>query len=173
MKGKAVRSKQTEKMFSIRRKIILFLIVIIVVFSGVTIAFIGSTLNRNSIKRFNRIVPRDLYYIANSFQLFFNSSNAVLSALAEDEDVRNADDTLYSYVSSAKKIKVADTVKSEMEKKLVKKFKNTFSNFPEYVEVYLGTKWGGYATSFDGEMPAGYDPRKRMWYQMASGKRKR
>ncbi|UTC64800.1 methyl-accepting chemotaxis protein [Treponema sp. OMZ 788] len=168
MEDKVLKSNKDDKIFSIRWKIILILVVITVVFSGVTIAFIGSTLNRNSIKRFNRIVPRDLAYIANSFQLFFDSSKAVLSTLAQDEDVRNADDTIYSYASSTEKIKASDTIKSETEKKLVKKFKNTLSNFPEYVEVYLGTKWGGYATSFDDEMPVGYDPRKRMWYKMAS-----
>ncbi|UTC77163.1 methyl-accepting chemotaxis protein [Treponema sp. OMZ 799] len=168
MKGKVLGTKQKEKMFSIRWKIILILVVIIVVFSVVTVGFIGTTLNRNSIKRFNRIVPRDLSYISNSFQLFFNNSKAVLNSLAEDEAVRNADDSIYSYISSTKKVKASDTIKSETEKQLVKRFKNIFSNFPEYVEVYMGTKWGGYATSFDGEMPAGYDPRKRMWYQKAS-----
>ena len=33
--------------------------------------------------------------------------------------------------------------------------------------VFMGTKWGGYATSSQGSMQAGYDPRKRSWYRQA------
>lgn len=159
------KGKSNIKTFSIRRKIILMFSGLIIVFTGITMGFIGKTLNKNSITRFNRIVSRDLVHIANSFQLFFDNTKSVLNSLSEDEAVRRADDTIYSYALSTKKIRAADTIKSETEKKLLKRFKNVFSNFSEYVEVYFGTKWGGYATSFDGEMPEGYDPRKRMWYE--------
>ncbi|PID74841.1 MAG: methyl-accepting chemotaxis protein [Desulfobacterales bacterium] len=33
-----------------------------------------------------------------------------------------------------------------------------------FLEVYLGTEWGGYASSAPAAMPKGYDPRKRGWY---------
>ncbi|UTC66377.1 MULTISPECIES: methyl-accepting chemotaxis protein [unclassified Treponema] len=167
MAGSSSQHKKADKMIPIRFKMILIFSVLIIVFTGITVGFIGNTLNKNSLKRFNRIVPRDLVHISNSFQLFFENTKAVLNSLSQDGDVRKADDTIHSYVLSNEKIKAAETVKSGTEKRLVKHFKNVFSSFPEYVEVYLGTKWGGYATSFDGAMPAGYDPRKRMWYEKA------
>ena len=40
--------------------------------------------------------------------------------------------------------------------------------FPEYLEVYMGTKWGGFVSSFEGEMSAGYDPCERLWYRTGS-----
>lgn len=171
MKNSNVEFGEKQKIFSISSKIILIFSILILVFSGITVGLIGKTLNANSLKRFNRIVPRDLVHISNSFRLFFYNTKSVLNSLAEDVDVKNADDTIHSYVLSTEKIRASDTVKSETEQRLVTRFKNVFSNFSEYVEVYLGTKWGGYATSFDGEMPAGYDPRKRMWYQKASDAR--
>ena len=39
---------------------------------------------------------------------------------------------------------------------------------PDLAEIYLGTKWGGYATNFDSSMNGGYDPRKRGWYATAN-----
>ena len=47
-------------------------------------------------------------------------------------------------------------------------FKRMFDAKEQYVEVFMGTKWGGYATNLDYEVFAGFDPRKRGWYQLAS-----
>ena len=41
-------------------------------------------------------------------------------------------------------------------------------NDKDIAEIYVGTKWGGYATNFDNTMSGGYDPRKRGWYEIAT-----
>ena len=59
-------------------------------------------------------------------------------------------------------------LRSEIELKIASLFKSIETGFPEYLEVYMGTKWGGFVSSFEGEMSAGYDPRERAWYGIGS-----
>lgn len=60
--------------------------------------------------------------------------------------VKAADDTLHNYSAETRDINVKDTVKSKTELELVSLFKHIQAHFPEFAEVYLGTRWGGYAT---------------------------
>lgn len=122
------------KLFPIGRKIILIFAVLTIVFTGITVSFIGKTLNENSLKRFNRIVPRDLIHISNSFKLFFDNTKSVLNTLSQDEDVKKADDTIHSYVLSTKKIRAEDTIKSEMEKNSSSVLKMYFPIFPNMLK---------------------------------------
>ncbi len=41
---------------------------------------------------------------------------------------------------------------------------------PNYLDVYIGTKYGGFLLARVDELPAHYDPRKRPWYQEAVAK---
>lgn len=106
--------------------------------------------------------------LSDSVSIFITDAKNNLELLAKNESVKNADDTLHRYFLDPAPIKAKDTVKSNCEKNLVRIFKQFFNAHPEYAEVYLGTIWGGYATSFDNEMSNEYDPRKRTWYKAAT-----
>ncbi|WP_024469259.1 methyl-accepting chemotaxis protein [Treponema pedis] len=157
-----------NKIFSIRHKLVLSFTLIILTFIIAIVLITGYTSRRNCLTRFYNRTSSELNHIDYSVSVFFNNTKSVLSTLSEHSDVRNADDSLHRYYLDKENIKAADTIKSENEKTLTALFKHFLGRFDEYVEVYLGTKWGGYATSFDGEMSAGYDPRKRSWYVLAS-----
>ncbi len=108
-----------------------------------------------------------LFQIGNGINFFFNSVKNNLEMCANNPKVRNADDSLHRYFIDSKDVNASDTIKSETEKKLVEYFKQVFNANEEYAEVYMGSIWGGYATSFDGKMSHTYDPRKRSWYNQA------
>ena len=50
---------------------------------------------------------------------------------------------------------------------MVTLFKAIEESFPEFQDVYMGTRWGGIATVWTGEDELGYDPRQRGWYKQA------
>lgn len=156
------------KIFSIRKRLVLISTLSILLLFLITAHLVGYTSKTNCVARFYANTNSELVHIEDGIKMFFDNTKKVLHILAEHPDVRNADDSIHQYRLDTVNIKAIDTVKSQNEKTLVALFKHFFSKFGEYVEVYLGTKWGGYATSFDGEMSAGYDPRKRSWYLLAS-----
>ena len=157
-----------NKMYSIRHKLVLTFTVIILLLLAAIAGIIGYVSKRNSISRFYTTASSELKHIGEGITVFFDNTKNVLNVLAEHPDVRNADSSVHRYMFDKVDIKASDTVKSETENKLVVLFKHFFTCFDEYLEVYLGTKWGGLATSFEGEMSAGYDPRTRPWYIQAS-----
>ncbi|UTC77164.1 methyl-accepting chemotaxis protein [Treponema sp. OMZ 799] len=161
-------TQKKEKMFSIRYKVILFFIFTILVFTSLTVYIIGKNIKTENLRRVDRVVPRDLEYISNSFTIFFDNAKSVLLSISQNKDVRSADSSINSFALSETKTSLKNIKRSETEKNIVDVFKNLFSSFPEYVEVYMGTKWGGSVTSYDGEMPAFFDPRKRKWYEDAA-----
>lgn len=157
-----------RKIFSIRKRLMLVFILMssLLILTILLIASIAT--NANCVANFEHNAAQSLFHINNNISLFFDNTKKVLDVLAEEPRVREADDTLHQYGLDKTNILASDTVKSKTEQELVKLFKHFLSMFDEYIEVYLGTKWAGYATSFDGEMKAGYDPRNRPWYLLAS-----
>ena len=86
--------------------------------------------------------------------------------LAENPAVKNADETLYNYTGERKDIVYTHNGKTEQDIKAL--FVRMDKNYEEFKEIYLGTKWGGAASSWAEEESQGYDPRTRSWYKDAA-----
>ena len=156
------------KYFSIRLQLLIaFTVVIGALLSSVSV-FTGAQLKKNSVKHFTSIMEHDLMMIGNTVQLLFDDTGNVLSMLAKQEDVRNAGTELYSHINDTEDRKMTDIVRTPRDRKIRNLFKNVQENFPDYIEVYMGTKWGGFTSNHDGFHPRHYDPRERGWYKLAS-----
>ncbi|MBQ9239031.1 MAG: HAMP domain-containing protein, partial [Treponema sp.] len=155
--------------FSIRRKLTVVFSAVIIVFVFFVSVVIGYHVRKSTSNQFHSTIVQDVQLIGNSFQIFFNSNSAVLNTLAEHPYCRAADSSIHTYMQERERVRTTDVVQSETEKNIATLFRWVYSHFPEYLEVYMGTRWGGYVTSFDGEMPAGYDPRERIWYHVGTG----
>ncbi len=156
--------------FPIRSKLVLLFLFVIITLIVLVSAIIGYQVYKASITNFYKTAEDDMKLIERNVELFFSNTSNMLKNLSENPYCREADISLNSYVNEKENIIISDTVKGDTEKKLISLFKRVYSSFPEYREVYLGTKWGGFASSFEGELFAGYDPRKRPWYISASEK---
>ena len=100
--------------------------------------------------------------------MFFESKEVELNVFAESDAVKAADDTIHSFVNESGSIQISGYEKSPAEEEIRKVCKLFAKNDMDIAEIYLGTKWGGYATNFDNSMNGGYDPRKRGWYETAN-----
>ncbi|HPY87992.1 MAG TPA: methyl-accepting chemotaxis protein [Spirochaetota bacterium] len=153
---------------SISRRIILFFCLIFaVVFTLIFVYFTRAIIDNGKLE-FYDFAEMQLSDIHKSICFFLSSAGKNLELLAKDEFVRNADDTLHQYFKDSRDVLVSETIKSPTEQNLVRIFKSFFNFYPEYAEIFFGTIWGGYATSYDGKMSNSYDPRKRDWYKAAS-----
>ena len=100
--------------------------------------------------------------------MFFNAKEVELNVFAESDAVKASDETIHSFVNETGTIQILGYKKSPVEEEIRKICKSFANNDPDIAEIYIGTKWGGYATNFDSSMSGGYDPRKRGWYETAS-----
>lgn len=156
-----------KNFFTIRNKLIVFFAVLILIFTLSVIVLVSGRLHSESTAAFNNNADDSLNHIASSFELFFENTKNTLTMMCTNAHLRSCYGTLPSFIPEAKDIKIADMDLTDRAKELVAFFTDIYNSFPAYFEVYIGTADGGFVSSYDGEMSAGYDPRTRMWYEKA------
>ena len=156
-----------KKSMSLRVKILLVGILSLCILILCACSIIGFQVYQVNIWQYDQTSSQQFSLIKQMIDLFMQNNKNTLKMLAEHPVVRAADDTINSYVFAKQDVIVKNTQKGSTEQAMVTLFKRIHDNYPDTAEVYFGSKWGGYATSWDGSMSAGYDPRKRSWYRQA------
>lgn len=90
-----------------------------------------------------------------------------INAFANESTIKQADDTLTSYVNKTGKYEVIANNNVDTEKAIYRRFEEFGKTHPNYQYVYMGTQWGGYIQYPEGNMDGPYDPRQRPWYPIA------
>lgn len=132
------------------------------------VSVIGVRVRRSGIEQFGENMSRETALVENSINLFFSETFDDLSMLASHPAVNAADNSIESYYDTSSATMTHSRELSSTEAEMTDLFRRIFDAKEQYVEVFMGTKWGGYATNLDYEVFAGFDPRKRGWYQLAS-----
>ena len=156
-----------RKGMSLRTKILLYGVFSLCCLVICTCAVIGFQLYQVNIKQYDRTSSQQFSLIEQMIDLFMQNNKNTVKMLAEHPTVQAADETINSYMAAKQDVIVKNTQKGSTEQAMVTLFKRIHGSYPDTAEVYFGSKWGGYATSWDGSMSAGYDPRKRSWYLQA------
>lgn len=155
-------------MFTIQKKLVLFSSCIILALVFLVVSVIGVRVRRSGIEQFGENMSRETALVENSINLFFSETFDDLSMLASHPAVNAADNSIESYYDTSSATMTHSGELSSTEAEMTDLFRRIFDAKEQYVEVFMGTKWGGYATNLDYEVFAGFDPRKRGWYQLAS-----
>lgn len=155
-------------MFTIQKKLVLFSSCIIFALVFLVISIIGFHVRQSDIGQFHENVLRETALVENSITLFFSDTMNNVELLANHPDVRLINEEINSYVDRPTLTDLKTVARTPLEQRIFTLLRGVFTSHPNYVEVFLGTEWGGKVTSFDGNQTANYDPRKRAWYKAAS-----
>ncbi|UTC64861.1 methyl-accepting chemotaxis protein [Treponema sp. OMZ 788] len=158
-----MKTNNQKKGLSIRTKfIIAFTSAIIAIILSIC-TIIGIQVYRSSVNQFNQIIVQQVSIAEQMFKLFTKNNKNIVTTLSENAEIKNVGDSLRKYHLSKTQKPDPESYDNVSQKKLNLILKNAANNFPEFDAVYLGTKWGGDASSGADEAP-GYDPRTRSWY---------
>ncbi len=141
-----------------------FVMLIVVAISAVTT---GIFFSKNCLDNFYINAGTELSQFNDSITMFFTAKKAELNVFSNLEAVKAADETIHSFVDEVGEIQILGYAKGPVEQRIREVCKNFAAQDSDIAEIYIGTKWGGYATNFDSSMSGGYDPRKRGWYSTA------
>ncbi|MDE6244655.1 MAG: HAMP domain-containing protein [Treponemataceae bacterium] len=154
--------------FTIQKKLISFSSCIILVLVLLVVSIIGLRVRRSSIRQFHENIERETALVEHSVNMFFLDTMRNVEMLASHPDVRLVNEDINSYVDRSTLTDLKTVQRTPLERRIFQLLREMFTSHPDYVEVFLGTKWGGKVTSFDGNQTANYDPRKRAWYKAAT-----
>ena len=157
-----------KRTLAISTKITIGAILIILVSVAITSVVTGVFFKRACLKNFFNTAEVGLSEFSDSIAMFFSAKEIELNVFAESNQTKAADDTIHSFVDEEGVIQILEYKKSRTEEEIRNLCKIFAAHDSDIAEIYIGTKWGGYATNFDSSMNGGYDPRKRGWYETAN-----
>ena len=156
-----------KKGMSLRTKILLIGVTLLCVLIICACAIIGLQVYQVNIRQYDQTSSQQFALIRQTVMLFMQNNKNTVKMLAEHSTVQAADESLNNYTASKQKVLLKNVPKGEKEQEMVTLFKRIHNGYPDTAEVFFGSKWGGFVSSWDDTVSAGFDPRKRMWYQQA------
>lgn len=157
-----------KKRLSIATKLSIGVSVIILLVVALASNLTGYFFSQYCLEKFYESSDTAISEFSDSISMFFGAKEVELNVFAESNQVKAADDTIHSFVNEVGTVQILGYKKSPVEEEIRSLCKSFAANDKDIAEIYLGTKWGGYATNFDSSMNGGYDPRKRGWYETAN-----
>ena len=158
-KTAAIRKKSASVTARLLRAITITIISIV----AVICAIVGFQLYKKNITQFDEFTAQQFSNIEKSITLFIQNGKNAVSMLAENLAVKNADETLYSYIEQSREV----SHNGKREQDIISEFSIIKANYIDFKEIYMGTKWGGFIGVKDEQIPKGFDPRERDWYKNA------
>ena len=155
------------KSLTIKKKLIFAFAAITLIPILILSYFLLQNIRENALESFITSTERELVQIDKGFTFYMNGVKSTVKMLTSSSLVRKTDDTVPNYIATTEKKMITPAEAGTFAVKLHKFFNVIRQSESSYLEVYMGTKYGGYGTSDPGAMAAGYDPRKRDWYSDA------
>ena len=156
-----------RKATSIRFRLLRAITITIISIISVICAAVGYELYKKNAAQFNDFTSQQCSNIKKSIDIFIQNGKNVVTMLTSHPAALGADETIYNYTIEAQKSGIIYTHTGKTEQDIVTLFRATERSFPEFREIYMGTKWGGAVSSWSEEENKGYDPRERSWYKKA------
>jgi methyl-accepting chemotaxis protein len=152
------------KKVSIKQKLIIAFCLVVLIPITIISVVIGTKIRTSSINTFVDSTSRELKQVDNAMGFYINSAKLDAALLASHPVIKKADESIINYTET----RVAKTIdpmeQGGLNAQIHQILKHMHINHKEYLEVFLGTSWGGYVSSVIGDMPAGFNPLKRDWY---------
>ncbi len=155
--------------FSIKKKLILGFILASLIPILIISVLLIMKINKESLNSFVSSTNRELKQIDNAVFFFLEGGKTTIRALAASPQSKNADDTIPNHTHTSSKTLISPLDAGNVATRMHEYYKIIQDANENYIEVYMGTEYGGYGSSLLSPMPAGFDPRKRGWYTSALG----
>lgn len=121
----------------------------------------------NSLETFFTSTTNELSHINKAISLFISETQANTSMLARHPAVVKSDESVNSFINQTEEKISSDFEVGKVEADILELSRTLLKTHKSFIDVYVGTEFGGFSMASDAPLPAGYDPRKRPWYKEA------
>lgn len=149
---------------TLRKKLLISLLGATIVPILLICFFLGYTIRKNALDGFFTSTGRELNHIEKSISLFIDETKYNTSLLALHPAVKNTDDSVNSFINQTESKASSDMKIGPVERNILDLTQSLLKTHRSFVDVYVGTKFGGFSMASDEPLPPGYDPRVRPWY---------
>ncbi|CAG35691.1 methyl-accepting chemotaxis protein [Desulfotalea psychrophila] len=157
------------KDFSIKQKLVFAFAATSLISIIILSSFLIYNIKNNAVNSFVSATNRELEQIDNGFKFFIEGVATSIRAISSNNLVRNLDVRLPNYTETTVKKQVNLNVLDPRAVAIHELFRQSEQADGAYLEAFMGTQYGGFASSSLG-VPAAFDPRQRGWYREALAK---
>ncbi len=152
--------------WTIKKKLVLaFMLTAVVPIIAISL-ILRSVISDYSRESFETSSEEQLTHIGSIFTMFFSEIKNQTKTLANHHLLNELDETITSYTGTTKSMYIDHMAKGGIEADTTKLLRLFHHNNPNLSEAFLGMENGGYISSIEAELPAGFDPRVRPWYKL-------
>lgn len=152
----------------IRAKIGTFCAAIVIILTLAICIVVWQREYKSCLNEFRDNMQTNIYLSDNGIGQYLSGVEGVVNMYAIDPELQNVDGSCKVYKNNDAPAMSNLPDISAVERALSDRFKRVLVAHPTYLQMWLGTKYGGYPTSMDYAVPAHYDPSKRGWYLQAA-----
>lgn len=152
--------------FTIRKKLILILVGLPLIPLLVLSTYFVNNVRKQAVNGFISSTNRELTHVNNSFVFFMSGIKNEIKLLATAPELRESYGMLPNFTQTTTTTTIPEDTLVESAKKAFRLCQRTKESSPFILEAFIGKEKGEYLDT-ELEMPGGYDPRRRPWYQQA------
>ncbi len=152
--------------FTIRKKLICILVGLPLIPLLVFSFYFLDNIKKQAVQSFISSTNRELRHVDKSFVFFMDGVKNTVTFLATTPELHESYEQFPDYTKTTTASNLPEESLALEVRQALQELRRVEASSPFLVEVYMGTEQGGFLSSFL-EISAGYDPRKRDWYQLA------
>ena len=153
---------------SIKKRLFLSSTALVVVPLICIIALLDVSLSRKSEAEFIARANGEMKQVDNVIKTMIDNTFYNLESMGQHPAAQRIDSTVNSFADKTTPTDLTTLTRGEAEKQLHAHFALMGKTHPENPEFFMGTRYGGFITTqTNKQFAAGYDPRKRPWWNQA------
>ena len=152
---------------SIKKKLFLASVALVVIPTVCIILIVNQSVGSRAQQDFTARMAGEMSQVSNVIDILLENALLNLDMICTHPAIKKLDGAINSFMETKQPTDMSVIKRNPVEQELFNHLALIQATHPDYIETYIGTRHGGMITSSTSPMNAGYDPRKRPWYQDA------
>lgn len=158
------------KLNSLKKKLFIASMVLVVVPMLSVMLMLNFSLGKKFEEDFVARVTGEIRQVDNVINILLDGAKQNLETMNTHPAMQKLDANISSYMNVSGEVDLKTVKHGPLERKVISHLNLIGTTHPDYLELYLGTKHGGFITNDTNKIAGGYDPRQRPWYRDALAK---
>ncbi|WXR62589.1 methyl-accepting chemotaxis protein [Peptostreptococcaceae bacterium AGR-M142] len=154
-----------KKQSSIRYKLTLSIVIIMLIPSLILTIYMGTTLNNELENNFTKSSLKEITQVDNALNIYFESVEENTNLLASNSKVKQADQSITNYINKKNITLMTPSKNGGLEQEIYEYYDDFAKTHPKSTYIYMATKDGSYIQWPQSSNENNYDPRKRPFYK--------
>lgn len=160
-----------KKVIGIKARILVSSMVVLLITLVSISSIIIYQINKKAYEDYFTNSSEQMKIVSQAINIFYDQIDKNIDMLAKNPVIMTVDNSVTTYKNTTQDTPMKPSAKAGIEQEIYKVFEQYANSHKGTSYVYLGTEDGGYIQWPEENIPAGFDPSKRPWFNDAMNKK--